>query len=169
MKNYFPEGYCPQREKVLDLSRSVLTGNRRFARCRRHYGRYRAKVDRQMSRELLAGVVKLSCLCNGDVDVDCPRCQADELPTVSQTRQGNGIPQKPSSFSPFEGFADDLGQLFRWYHDRTDGLELDDVEAFLRAMFLSSPFGHSVKTRHAYDHLFWDVERRRKYSVTGGS
>lgn len=27
MKNYFPEDYCPQREKVLDLTRSVLCGD----------------------------------------------------------------------------------------------------------------------------------------------
>jgi hypothetical protein len=123
-----------------------------------------------MSREFLAGIAKLSCICNGDVAVDCPRCQADELPTVSQTRQGNGLPKKPGSWSLFEGFADDLAQLYRWFHDRTEGMDHLEAEAFLREMFLSSFFGHSVKTRHAYDHLFEEIRwyRLLDYPSEGG-
>ena len=67
MKNHFPEGYCPQREKVLDLSRSVLTGNRRFARHRRRHGRYVEKVNRQISRDQLRRAASWLCACDGDV------------------------------------------------------------------------------------------------------
>ena len=88
MKNHFPEGYCPQREKVLDLSRSVLTGNHRFARQRRNHGRYMAKVERQISRDQLRRAASWLCICGGDVTIDCPRCYNDDLPTISETCAG---------------------------------------------------------------------------------
>ncbi len=161
MKNHFPAGYCPQREKVLDLSRSVLTGNRRFARRRRHYGRYRAKVNRQESRRQLARAASWMCTCNGDADIDCGRCFSDDMPTITETHAGSGLPTKMGAWDYYTGDADDLGQLYRWYRDRTKGMKHREVEEFLRGMFLCSPFGHSLKTRHAFDHLFEEIRAYR--------
>ena len=157
MKNHFPEDYCPQREKVLDLSRSVLTGNRRFARHRRKHGRYVEKVNRQISRDQLRRAASWLCVCDGDVIVDCPRCYNDYLPTISETCTGSRPPMKMGAWDLYEGFADDLAQLFRWYCDRTEGMDHYEAESWLRAMLLCSPFGHSVKTRHAFDHLFDEI------------
>jgi hypothetical protein len=157
MKNHFPEGYCPLREKVLDLSRSVLTGNRRFARHRRNHGRYMAKVERQISRDQLRRAASWMCICGGDVTVDCPRCYSDDMPTISETCAGSRLPKKLGAWDLFEGPADDLGQMYRWYHRRAGGMDHYEAEAYLRAMFLCSPFGHSVKTRHAFDHLFQEI------------
>lgn len=154
MKNHFPEGYCPQREKVLDLSRSVLTGNRRYARHRRNHGRYVEKVNRQISRDQLRRAASWLCSCAGGVTVDCPRCYNDDIPTISETCTGSRPPFKLGAWDLYEGFADDLAQLFRWYGQRTQGMNHYEAESWLRAMLLSSPFGHSVKTRHAFDHLF---------------
>jgi hypothetical protein len=61
----------------------------------------------------------------------------------------------------YTGFADDLGQLFRWYRVRTGHLDHFGAEAFLRQMLLASPFGHSLKTRHAFDHLFGQIQHFR--------
>ena len=113
MKNHFPEGYCPQREKVLDLSRSVLTGNRRYARHRRNHGRYVEKVNRQISRDQLRRAASWLCACDGDVTVDCPRCYNDDMPTISETCTGSRPPFKLGAWDLYEGFADDLAQLFR--------------------------------------------------------
>jgi hypothetical protein len=161
MKNHFPEDYCPQREKVLDLSRDVLSGNRTFARGRREHGRYVAKVTRREARELLARAASWTCMCGGDPEIDCGRCYSDDLPTASETSAGWGLPMQLVKYTFFEGNGDDLGQLFRWYFERTDGMNHYDAEEFLRAMFLNSPFGHSLKTRHAYDHLFEMINRHR--------
>lgn len=166
MKNHFPEGYCPQREKVLDLSRSVLTGNRRFARYRRNHGRYMAKVERQISRDQLRRAASWMCICGGDVTVDCPRCYNDDMPTIRETCAGIRALKVLGVWDVYEGFADDLAQLFRWYHDHVEGMDHYEAEAYLRAMFLCSPFGHSVKTRHAFDHLFEDIVRYRLKNYT---
>lgn len=163
-KKHFADDYCPQREKVLDLSRSVMSGGRRFARNRRKYGRYRAKVDRQISRAQLSRAATWACICSGDPDVDCRRCYSDDLPTVSEIRDSGGLPERPGDWSRYEGFADNLNSMFRWYLDRTIGMSHFEKEEFLRAQFLASPFGHSVKTRHAYDHLFTDVKFCRKHN-----
>ena len=164
MKSYFPEDYCPQREKVLDLSRSVLTGRRRFARQRRNYGRYVAKVERQISRDQLRRAASWLCICDGDVTVDCPRCYNDDLPTISETHTGSRLPMKLGAYDLFEGFADHIGQLMRWCLHRTEDMDHYELEAFLREMFLCSPFGHSVKTRHAFDHLFEEIAIYRAYN-----
>lgn len=155
MKNHFPEGYCPQREKVLDLSRSVLTGNRRFARHRRYYGRYAAKVNRKDSRDQLHKVASWLCTCGGDATIDCPRCDHDDMPTISETH--GSLPNTLYAWHKFCGPADDIGQLYRWCEQRTKGMDDYEAETFLRGMFLTSPFGHSVKTRHAFDHLFSEI------------
>ena len=166
MKNHFPEGYCPQHEKVLDLTRSVLTGGRRYARHRRNYGRYRAKKERRESRERLARAATWICDCGGDLESDCLRCLCDALPTKSDINGGWGLPKKMGAWSHHEGNADDLAQLFRWYQFRTAHLDHFGAEVFLRRMLLASPFGHSLKTRHAFDHLFDGIGsyRRRNYS-----
>ena len=157
MKSYFPEGYCPQREKVLDLSRSVLTGNRRFARHRRNHGRYMAKVERHISRDQLRRVASLMCICDGDATIDCPRCYNDDMPTIRETCAGIRSLKVMGVWDLYEGHADDLAQMFRWYFWHAEGMDHYDAEAYLRAMFLCSPFGHSVKTRHAFDHLFQEI------------
>ena len=164
MKNYYADDYCPQREKVLDLSRSVLSGGRRYARHRRTSGRYLAKLERQVSREQLARAAKWQCLCGGDPEIDCGRCFSDDLPTICETHDAAGLPKFRGyeKTSRYTGFADDLGQIFRWYKDRTGHLDHVGAEAFLRQMLLASPFGHSLKTRHAYDHLFVEVQRFRR-------
>ena len=162
MKNYYPDDYCPQREKVLDISRSVLTGGRRFARHRRNYGRYRAKVERRESRERLARAAKWMCDCGGDTESDCLRCLCDSLPTKSDINGGWGLPTQLGAESRHWGNADDVAQLFRWYRSRTAHLDHFGAEAFLRQMLLASPFGHSLKTRHAFDHLFVEVQRFRR-------
>lgn len=163
MKNYFPEDYCPQREKVLDLSRSVLSGGRKYARHRRDSGRYLAKLERQVSREQLARAAKWQCLCDGNPEIDCGRCFSDDLPTICETHDGAGLPKfrGEEKTSKYTGFADDLGQLFRWYEDRTAHLDHFGAEEFLRQMLLASPFGHSLKTRHAFDHLFAQIQHFR--------
>lgn len=166
MKNRFPVGYCPQREKVLDLSRSVLSGNRRYARNRRAQGRYLAKVERGVIREQLSRVALRRCVCAGDAEIDCLRCHSDDMPTISETNTGGGLPNNVIGYSLFEGFADHIGQLFRWYLDRTKGMNHREAEEFLRGMFLCSPFGHSVKTRHAFDHLFYEIQRYRERDYT---
>ena len=166
MKNHFPDDYCPQREKTLDLSRSVLSGNRRFARHRRRYGRHRAKVERQVTRARLSRAAAWSCICAGDPELDCRRCYSDDLPTICETHGGWGLPVKPGAYSRHEGFADDLGQLYRWFHDRTKGMNHYDVETFLRTMFRSSVTGNSVKTRHAFDHLVGEIEYFRLHGYT---
>ena len=95
VKNHFPEGYCPRREKVL-------------------------------------------------------RCFADDMPTVSET------------LGPYEwmGRADDLAQLIRWWDEVSKDMDSREALDTLRRRFLSTPFGNSLKTRHAYDHLVegvrWD-------------
>jgi hypothetical protein len=157
MKSYFPEGYCPQREKVLDLSRSVLTGNRRFARRRRNHGRYMAKVERQISRDQLRRAASWMCICDGDVTIDCPRCYNDDLPTIRETCGGIRALKVMGVWDLYEGPADDLAQMFRWYLWHAEGMDHYEAEAYLRAIFLCSPFGHSVKTRHAFDHLFQEI------------
>ena len=86
--------------------------------------------------------------------IDCSRCYNDYLPTKSETSTGSRPPFKMGAWDLYEGFADDLAQLFRWYHDHIEGMDHYEAESWLRAMFLCSPFGHSVKTRHAFDHLF---------------
>ncbi len=158
MKNYFPADYCPQREKVLDLSRSVLTGNRRYARARHRHGRYATKVDRQSSRDQLRRAASWLCTCHGDVDVDCSRCYADDLPTISETRTSCDVPIRRREHTFYDGFADDLAQLFRWYRDHVKNMDHCEVEWFLRDKFLSRTMGHSVKTRHAYDHLIDELK-----------
>lgn len=162
MKNYYADDYCPQREKVMDLSRSILAGGRRYARHRRNQGRYRAKVERRESRERLARAAMWICDCGGDLESDCPRCLCDALPTKSDVNGGWGLPKKLGGWSRHEGNADDLGQLFRWYRDRTGHLDHFGAEEFLRQMLLASPFGHSLKTRHAYDHLFVEIRKFRQ-------
>lgn len=166
MKSRFPVGYCPQREKVLDLSRSVLSGNRHYARNRRHYGRYKAKVNRQRSRRQLARSASWSCWCNGDADIDCRRCYSDDMPTMTETHAGGGLPTEMGAWDYYAGFADDLAQLFRWYLDRTRGMNHYEAESFLRGMLLCSPFGHSVKTRHAFDHLYDEIRLYRRHNYT---
>jgi hypothetical protein len=47
--------------------------------------------------------------------------------------------------------------MFRWYLWHAEGMDHFEAESWLRAMLLASPFGHSVKTRHAFDHLFQEV------------
>ncbi len=167
MKTYFPDDYCPQREKVLDLSRSVMSGNRGYARQRRQSGRHRAKVDRQLWRDRLSRAATWSCSCAGDPDIDCGRCYSDDLPTISETHGGWGLPVKPGVCTLY-GLADDLAQLYRWYQDRTKGMNHYEVETFLRTMFLSSVTGNSLKTRHAYDHLLWEIARFRMNGYTFG-
>lgn len=167
MKNYFPQGYCPQREKVLDLSRSVLSGGRRYARLRGRYGRYRTKTTRHEMRERLDQAAGWACVCDGNAEIDCRRCYSDDLPTVSETRDGGGPPKRLtkhtwSRWPEFAGFADDLGQLYRWFDSRTIGMDHVEMEEFLRAQLLASPFGHSVKTRHAFDHLFEEIAKFRR-------
>lgn len=166
MKNYFPQDYCPQREKVLDLSRSVLSGRTRYARNRKYYGRHQAKVVRRNERERLGRAVAWSCTCGGDPEIDCGRCYSDDLPTVSETSGGWGLPKKTAMIWRHSGFADELAQLFRWFADRTKGMDHFGAEAFLREMFLLSPFGHSLQTRHAFDHLFVAIEEFRKADYT---
>ena len=150
VKNHFPEGYCPRREKVLDLSRAVMTGNRRHARGRRVDGRYRHKADRLRSRTVLLGVTKRVCTCLSDPEFTCLRCFADDMPTVSET------------LGPYEwmGRADDLAQLIRWWDEVSKDMDSREALDTLRRRFLSTPFGNSLKTRHAYDHLVegvrWD-------------
>ena len=161
MKNHFPEGYCPQREKVLDLSRSVLTGNHRFARHRRNHGRYMAKVERQISRDQLRRAASWMCICGGDATIDCPRCYNDDMPTIRETCAGIRALKVMGVWDLYEGHADDLGQIFRWFIQRAEGMNHHEAEAYLRAMFLCSPFGHSVKTRHAFDHLFDEIATYR--------
>ena len=161
MKNHFPEGYCPQREKVLDLSRSVLTGNHRFARHRRNHGRYMAKVERQISRDQLRRAASWMCICGGDATIDCPRCYNDDMPTIRETCAGIRALKVMGVWDLYEGPADDLGQMFRWFIQRAEGMDHYEAEAYLRAMFLCSPFGHSVKTRHAFDHLFDEIATYR--------
>ncbi len=158
MKNYFPADYCPQREKVLDLSRSVLTGNRNYARSRRHHGRYASKVDRQSSRDQLRRAASWLCTCFGDVDVDCSRCFGDDLPTISETRTSCDVPIRRREHTLYDGPADHLAQLFRWYREHVKSMDHYEVEAFLREKFLSRTKGHSVKTRHAYDHLINELK-----------
>jgi hypothetical protein len=51
--------------------------------------------------------------------------------------------------------------MFRWYLWRTEGMDHYEAEAWLRTMLLCSPFGHSVKTRHAFDHLFDEIAAYR--------
>lgn len=169
MKNHFPDDYCPQREKVLDLSRSVMSGNTKYARHRRQYGRHRAKVDRQLWRERLSRAATWSCICAGDPEIDCGRCYSDDLPTISETHGGWGLPVKLGVESRYDGFADDLGQLLRWYQDRTKGMNHYEVETFLRTMFRSSVTGNSVKTRHAFDHLVGEIEYFRLRGYTFAS
>ena len=161
MKSYFPEGYCPQREKVLDLSRSILTGNRCFSRRRRYHGRYMAKVERHISRDQLRRAASWMCNCDGDVAIDCPRCYNDDMPTISETYAGIRALKKMDVGDLFEGPADHLAQMFRWYLWRTEGMDHYEAEAWLRTMLLCSPFGHSVKTRHAFDHLFDEIAAYR--------
>lgn len=163
MKNYYADDYCPQREKVLDISRSTMSGGRKYARYRRRDGRYIAKVERQASREQLARAAKWQCICEGDPEIDCGRCYSDDLPTVSDTRGSAGLPKGRimCNFDRYTGFADDLGLLFRWYQHRTAHLDHFGAEAFLRQMLLASPFGHSLKTRHAFDHLFEQIQHIR--------
>jgi hypothetical protein len=152
LKNYFPADYCPQREKVLDLSRSVLGGNRRYARARRLHGRYAEKVERQTSRTQLRHAASWLCTCGGDADIDCSRCYADNLPTISETRTSCDVPIRRREHTIYDGFADQVAQLVRWYHDHVQGMDHYEAEAFLREKFLSRITGHSVQTRHAYDH-----------------
>jgi hypothetical protein len=157
MKSYFPEGYCPQREKVLDLSRSILTGNRCFSRRRRYHGRYMAKVERQISRDQLRRAASWMCICGGDATIDCPRCYNDDMPTIRETCAGIRAVKVMGVWDLYEGHADDLAQLFRWYLWHAEGMDHYEAESWLRAMLLASPFGHSVKTRHAFDHLFQEI------------
>jgi hypothetical protein len=161
MKDYFPADYCPQQEKVLDLSRSVLTGNRNYARSRRHNGRYAEKVERQTSRDQLRRAATWLCTCFGDVDVDCSRCYADDLPTVSETRTSCDVPIRRREHTFYDGPADHLAQLFRWYGERVKEMDHYETESFLREKFLSRTMGHSVKTRHAYDHLIFELQMYR--------
>jgi hypothetical protein len=166
LKSYFPADYCPQREKVLDLSRSVLTGNRHYARSRRHHGRHKAKVERKVSRDQLRRAASWMCTCHGDVAIDCSRCYADDLPTISETRTGGGLPKKRGELTIYDGFADDIAQLLRWYCERVKDLDHYESESFLREKFLSRATGHSVKTRHAFDHLFEEIEFYRRHGHT---
>lgn len=166
MKNYFPADYCPQREKVVDLSRSVLGGNRKHATMRRRHGRYVQKADRRNSREQLGRAASWLCTCDGDPDLDCGRCQSDDMPTVSETRTGGNLPRHKGKWDRHGGRADTLDQLFRWCEARTAGMNHLEVEEFLRAQFLLSPFGHSLKTRHAYDHLIGRVRLHRESNYT---
>jgi|GEM_PF-1954857 len=161
MKNHFPADYCPQREKVVDLSRSILSGRRKFARGRREEGRYVAKVDRKKSREQLARVKGWSCTCFGDPDVDCRRCYSDDMPTICETHAGIRAPLR-LYYGRYQGFADHGGGLYRWCDDRTAHLDHFGREEFLREKFLVSPFGHSLQTRHAFDHLFHKIHRYRE-------
>jgi len=157
MKNHFPEGYCPQREKVVDLSRSILGGNREFMICRRQRARYMHKLQRQMSREQLARAAAWLCTCGGDAELDCGRCYGDDMPTKSETHAGKGLPKRTGSWSRFEGSADTTNQLFRWCQAHVAGMDNMEVEEFLRAKFLTHPAGHTLQTRHAFDHLFEDI------------
>ena len=174
MKNHFPADYCPQREKVVDLSRSALSGRRRYSRGRRIAGRYVAKVDRKESREQLARAKGWSCTCFGDPDVDCRRCYSDDMPTIRETHAGIGTSHFSSGPFPF-GFpglyqsrADSTVGLYRWFNDRTAHLDHFGKEEFLREKFLVSPFGHSLQTRHAFDHLFDEIRRYRKKNYSCG-
>lgn len=153
MKNHFPEGYCPQREKIVDLSRVVMSGGRRYARHRRNAGRYINKTNRQRSREVLHRATRWVCECNGDPEMDCLACFADDLPTTSQTHGSCDRPIWRMAYSKFTVQADDLGPLLNWYEARTKDMTFEEVQNFLRQRFLASPWGHSLQTRHAYDHL----------------
>lgn len=168
MKNHFADDYCPQREKVLDLSRSILSGNRTFAKHRRNDGRYRAKVERRRARARLDRAASWMCICAGDPDVDCNRCYADDLPTISETHGGEGLPLSGGTdYESWTGHADLVSQLFRWFEIHTIEMDHHEAETFLRAKFLVSPFGHSLKIRHAYDHLFEGLAFHRRKNYDG--
>jgi len=167
MKNHFAADYRPQREKVVDLSRSILSGTRKYARGRRDEGHFIAKIDRKKSREQLARVKGWSCTCIGDPDVDCRRCYSDDMPTICETHAGIRAPLLLYC-GRFHGFADSGGGLYRWFVDRTAHLDHFGREEFLREKFLVSPFGHSLQTRHAFDHLFDEIRRYRKANYSCG-
>lgn len=162
MKNRFPAGYCPQHEKIVDLSRAVLSGNRRYARHRRAAGRRTHKVARQGVRETLRSAAALKCVCGGDPGIDCDRCHDDSLPTRSETVAGRTRRSLRHQYLLFHGPADHLGPLFNWFENRTAGMTLAETEDFLRTVFLASPHGNSLQTRHAYDHLM-DTVRHHLY------
>ena len=163
MKNYFPADYCPQHEKVLDLSRVVLSGGRRYARHRRAAGRLTHKVERQEIRRTMRAATKLVCECAVDEDGVCPRCHGDSLPTRSEIVTGETRWLWIIVYLQFHGPADDLGPLFNWVTNRTAGMTWTEIEEFLRAHFLSRKRGNSLQTRHAYDHLLESL--RWKYRV----
>lgn len=160
MKNHFPVGYCPEREKVVDLSRAVLSGGRRYARHRRNGGRLKHKIDRQGIRTTLRAAVKNLCECGGDPAIECGRCDDNGLPARSETVGGKTRWTWGHQYGKFHGFADDLGPLFNWFENRTAGMTWIQVEELLRGLLLSGEHGNSLQTRHAYDHLM-DIVRYR--------
>ena len=97
------------------------------------------------------------CTCAGDPELDCGRCYGDDMPTKSETHGGKGLPKRMGSWSRFEGSADSTNQLFRWCQVHVAGMDNFEVEEFLRAKFLTHPAGHTLQTRHAFDHLFEDI------------
>ena len=167
MKNHFPEDYCPQREKVLDLSRVILSGGRQFARNRRIAGRDRENQKRQRIRAVLREATSWPCECDLE-DVDfCRRCEDDVLPTVSETFGSFEKPLLGWRLCNFvgSGYGDDLGPLFNWYNERTKDMTHQEACDFLRSMFRASPFGNSLKTRHACRHLSDKV--RQQFDTVG--
>lgn len=167
MKNRFPAGYCPRHEKIVDLSRAVLSGNRRYARHRRTAGRRTHKVARQGVREALRAAVTMTCECGGDPEIDCGRCHADSLPTRSETVAGGTRHSLRHPYLIFHGPADHLGPLYNWFENRTAGMTWTEIEDFLRASFLASPHGNSLQTRHAYDHLMFTVRHQLRLFLNG--